>query len=113
MPPSFTNPIEFDEQRIKTKVIVETSFSKEIRIAMLAGQQMKEHKTPYPIIIDVLEGEIDLGVNGQTHCMKSNDIISLEGNIPHDLTAKQDTVIRLSLSKHDKVERVVQVIEAT
>ena len=28
MPISFTNPIEFDEQRVKTKVIVETSFSK-------------------------------------------------------------------------------------
>lgn len=113
MPLSFTTPLEFDDQRVKTKVIVETSFSKEIRIAMKAGQQMKEHKTPYPIIIHVLEGEIDLGVNGQTHHMKSNDIISLEGDIPHDLSAKRDTVIRLSLSKHDKVERVVQLIEAT
>lgn len=78
---------------------------------MRAGQQMKEHKTPYPIIIHVLEGEIDLGVNGQIHNMKSNDIISLEGDIPHDLSAKLDTVIRLSLSKHDKVERVEKIAD--
>jgi hypothetical protein len=43
--------------------------------------------------------------------MKSNDIISLEGDIPHDLSAKLDTVIRLSLSKHDKVERVEKIAD--
>lgn len=107
---SFKDDIEFDEIRVKTKILVETSFSKEIQILMKAGQFMKEHKAPYPILIHIIEGNIELGVEKKHITMKSGDIISLEGNIPHDLTAKEDTIIRLTLSKLDKVKRLNDVI---
>ena len=109
---SFKNEVEFDATRVKTKVLVETSFSKEIQILMSVGQVMKEHKTPYPILIHLLEGNIDLGVQGEIISMKVGDIIALEGDIPHDLTAKKDSIIRLTLSKHDKVERLKEVLES-
>ena len=106
---SFYKDLVFDENRVKTAVILETSFSKEIRITMKSGQIMKEHKAPFPIAIHVLKGCIDLGVSGIKHTMTMASIISLESNIPHDLTAKEDSVIRLTLSKKDNVERVESV----
>ena len=109
---SFKNEVEFDATRVKTKVLLETSFSKEIQILMSVGQVMKEHKTPFPILIHLLEGNIDLGVQGKIISMKVGDIIALEGDIPHDLTAKEDSIIRLTLSKHDKVERLKSVLES-
>ncbi|RYG43314.1 MAG: cupin domain-containing protein [Chitinophagaceae bacterium] len=107
---SFNNELAFDETRVKTKVLIETSFSKEIRILMKKGQTMKEHTAPFPILIHVLEGRIDLGVNGVTHGLNGGDIISLDANIPHDLNATENSIIRLTLSKQDKVERVNEVI---
>jgi len=107
---SFNTEIEFDDNRVKTKVILETSFSKEIRILLKKGQLMKEHKTPYPILIHILEGNIELGVQGEIYNMKGGDIISLEGGVPHDLTAKENSIVRLTLSKLDKVERLDTVI---
>ena len=104
--------MEFDASRVKTKVLIETSFSKEIQILMHVGQVMKEHKTPFPILIHLLEGNIELGVQGKINLMKAGDIIALEGDIPHDLTAKEHSIIRLTLSKHDKVERLKNVIES-
>ena len=109
---SFKNEVEFDATRVKTKVLLETSFSKEIQILMSVGQVMKEHQTPYPILIHLLEGNIDLGVQGKIISMKVGDIIALEGDIPHDLTAKENAIIRLTLSKHDKVERLKSVLES-
>ena len=109
---SFKNEVEFDATRVKTKVLIETSFSKEIQILMHGGQVMKEHKTPYPILIHLLDGNIDLGVQGEIISMKVGDIIALEGDIPHDLTAKENAIIRLTLSKHDKVERLKEVLES-
>lgn len=109
---SFNKELEFDESRVRTKVVIETSFSKEIRILLSKGQIMKEHKTQFPIIIHILEGEIMLGVKGASHKMKSGDVIALEGDISHDLTANENTIVRLSLSKHDKVERLKDVIES-
>ena len=107
---SFTENLDFNDNRIVTKVVLESSFSKEIRILLKKGQVMKEHKAPFPIIVHVLAGQINFGVEGSIHLLKKEDIITLEGHVPHDLTALEDSIVRLTLSKLDKTERVEKVI---
>ena len=108
---SFEENLEFSDARIVTSVVTETTFSKEIRILLKSGQVMKEHKTPFPITVHLLSGEIDFGVEGVNHLLKKGAIVSLAGNVKHDLTAKEDSVVRLTLSKLDKIERVEEVIK--
>jgi quercetin dioxygenase-like cupin family protein len=107
---SFYEDLHFGE-KVSTKVILESPFSKEIRILLKEGQVMKEHQTKFPIVVQVLEGEIEFGAEGELHNLKSGSIVALGGNIPHDLTAKKDSVVRLSLSKSDQVERVESVVK--
>lgn len=108
---SFTENLDFNENKIAIKVLLETSFSKEIRILLKQGQVMKEHKAPFPIIVHLLEGEINFGVEGKVYGLKKGDLVTLGALIPHDLTALSDSVVRLTLSKLDQAERVEQVIE--
>ncbi len=108
---SFTENLDFNENKIAIKVLFETSFSKEIRILLKQGQVMKEHKAPFPIVVHLLDGEINFGVEGQVYVLKKGDLITLAANIPHDLTALSDSVVRLTLSKLDQAERVEKVIE--
>lgn len=103
---SFNDNLDYNESRIVTKVILETSFSKEIRILLKSGQTMKEHKAPLPIVVHILEGRINFGVEGEMRLLKKGDIIALESNIYHDLTAKEDSIVRLTLSKLDDANRV-------
>lgn len=105
---SFNDEIVYND-KVATKVILETAFSKEIRILLKSGQQMKEHKAPFPIIVHVLEGEIDFGVLGKVHNLRKGAILTLDENVPHDLTARQDSIVRLSLSKLDQASRVEKV----
>jgi len=106
---SFNEYLDYNDNKIVTKVILETSFSKELRILLKRGQIMKEHKTPFPIIIHVLEGEIDFGAKGEVNLLKKGAIITLKGNTPHDLTAREDAIVRLTLSKLDNSLRVEKV----
>lgn len=108
---SFNENIEYSDNRIVTKVILETSFSKEIRILLKNGQTMKEHKAPYPIIVHILEGEIDFGIGDEIKLLQTGDVITLKSNVYHDLTAKKDSIIRLTLSKLDDVSRVKKVAD--
>lgn len=108
---SFNENLEFSDNRIVTQVILETSFSKEIRILLKNGQKMKEHKAPLPIIVHILEGEIDFGIEGEIKLLEKGDVITLESNIHHDLTAKKDSIIRLTLSKLDDASRVEKVAD--
>lgn len=106
---SFDPKEGFDPDKVKTQLILETPFSKEIQILMKEGQLMKSHKAPFPIIVHLLRGSIDFGLENETQRLATGDILSLDANIPHDLKALEDSVVRLSLSKEDKANRVKAV----
>lgn len=90
-------------------VLLKTNSTKEVRILMKKGQFMKEHTAPFPIIIELFEGSIDFGVNGNKQTLKKGDIIALDANVPHDLTCISDCIIRLSISVLDGVERIKNI----
>lgn len=107
---SLINDLQFNENRPTIQVLMETDAGKEIRIAFKEGQVMKEHKTPFPIVVEIFEGAIDFGVNGVVHSLKRGDLICLEGGIPHDLKALETSTVRLSLNKADSAKRVEIVV---
>lgn len=103
---NFNTSVSYGDKGIKTEVILESTFTKEIRILLQKGKVMKEHKTPYAILVHMLSGKVDFSVGEETHHLVAGDILSLEGNIVHELLATEDSMVRLTLSKHDKAERV-------
>lgn len=106
---SLVEDLVYNEKKPTISILIETETSKEIRIAFKKGQLMKEHKTPFPIVVEIFKGAIDFGVNGITQHLTAGKLIALEGGVPHDLIAKEDSIVRLSLSKKDKVERVQNI----
>ena len=108
---SIYQDLEFNENKPAIKAILETDFTKEIRILMRENQEMKEHQTPFPIVVELLEGEIIFGVEGQNYEVKKGDLLTLSGGVPHNHIAKKESVIRLTLSKLDSSKRVEGVAE--
>lgn len=107
---SILKDVQYNPDRPAISVLMESDFTKEIRIVFKHGQHMKEHKAPYPITVEVVEGTIDFGVYGNSNKLNRGDLISLSGNVAHDLTAKADSIVRLTLSKNDSISRVENVV---
>ncbi len=108
---SLLKNIEYKEDKPAINVLFETESTKEIRIVMRKDQIMKKHQTPFPIVVEMFEGELDFGVEGNLHHLTRGDILALDGGVPHDLLAKSDCIVRLTLSKSDSVKRVEKVAE--
>ena len=108
---SLSENIIYNESKPSISVLFETETTKEIRIVFKNGQLMKEHKTKFPITVQIFEGAIDFGVNNTIYTLVKGDLVSLDASVPHDLVAKQDSIVRLTLSKLDSVERVIKVTE--
>lgn len=109
---SLKKDIELKEDRPAINVMLETEAGKEIRIAFKAGQLMKRHQAPFPIVVEVFEGSIEFGVNDdKVVTLEAGDLIALEASVPHDLLANTDSIVRLSLNKLDTTKRVEDVVK--
>lgn len=106
---SFFRKIEYNDTKPAVEVLLESDFTKEIRIVFRKDQIMKEHKTPFPIVIEIVQGDVEFGAKGNRELLKIGDIVALEGGVPHDLKAHSDSIVRLTLSTLDKLERVKNV----
>ncbi|REH44995.1 AraC-like protein [Tenacibaculum gallaicum] len=103
---SFLKDIKFNELKPAVSLLLDTDFSKEIRVVFKKGQIMEDHQAPFAIIVQVVKGSIDFGVAGEIKQMVTGDIISLNPQIVHNLSAIEESVVRLSLSKLDTLKRV-------
>jgi len=104
---SLTQDLVYKDGKPAITVLLKTESSKEIRIAMKKGQSMKEHKAPFPIVVEVFEGVLNFGVNGEKQVLLKGDLIALDASVPHDLNCDSDyCIVRLSVSTADSVKRV-------
>lgn len=109
---SLVNEIKYHATKPVIQVLLNSDSGKEIRIAFKKGQVMERHQTPFPIVVEIFEGAINFGVREEEKMLlKRGDLISLEGGIPHDLKATEDSIVRLSLVKSDSVKRVEKVVD--
>ncbi len=102
--------ITYGEEKPAITVLFETATTKEIRIVFKKDQSMKKHQTAYPITVEMVDGELNFGVEDETHHLVKGDIVSLAGGVPHDLQSISDAIVRLTLSKSDSIQRVKDVI---
>ena len=96
---NFYENIEFSQDKVMIKKILETAISKEIRICLTKDQLMKENTAPAPIIVMVLEGKIKFSVASNEYELKKGDTINLDAKIPHSLLGIENSIIRLSLAQ--------------
>ncbi|MFC3847103.1 cupin domain-containing protein [Helicobacter baculiformis] len=103
----FLEDVKFDSLYIQ--MLLETATSKEIRIVMPKDKEMHEHYAPGAIMVRVLSGQIWFEVEGKRHILRVGDCIALDAHIRHSLGGLEDSVLNLSLSKLDNVQRVLDV----
>ncbi|WP_345971342.1 MULTISPECIES: cupin domain-containing protein [Sulfurimonas] len=99
-------------ERVVVEKMLETPFSKEIRICMTKGSIMREHTAPGPITIMVLEGCVTLTSNGDAADLECGEMVCFDAHVPHSLEGRTKSVIRLTLSKGDALKRVIDLVKA-
>ncbi len=101
--PRFGDKVQIDK-------ILETPFSKEIRICMAEGNVMKEHTAPGAITIMLVKGRVTITSINDSVNLGSGEMVYFDANVPHSLEAHEQSIIRLTLSKNDSVNRVISLV---
>ena len=53
------------------------------------GQGLSEHTAPYDAMVEVLDGEVEVTISGQTQMLKAGEMIIMPANQPHALHGVQ------------------------
>ena len=70
-----------------------------VHIALDDGQELTEHLSPFPILVQVVSGSVDFEVNGETHRMDTGGLIHLPAKLLHAVTAIGQARIQIILLK--------------
>jgi quercetin dioxygenase-like cupin family protein len=74
----------------RTTAILKAEQLELVRVVLLAGQEMKEHKAPGEITVQCIEGRIEFRTPGSTQILEPGDLIHLLSHEPHALRGLTD-----------------------
>lgn len=81
----------------KSKVIIRTKDMELARLVIPAGKEFKEHQVSGPITVQCVKGDITFTAEGQSQDLKPGQLVYLLADVPHDLVAKTDSIILLTI----------------
>lgn len=80
------------------KMLFKKSDFRMVLIMMDRGAILKEHHADGTISVQVLRGSIDFRVDGGTHSLQMNGVLTLGASIKHELEAREDSAILLTIA---------------
>ena len=62
-------------------------------------QGLSEHSAPFDALVQILEGEMEIRISGQSHSVHTGDYIVMPANDPHALKAQTPVKMLLTMIK--------------
>ena len=93
-------PLGVDLHTCTTHTLLKATQLELIRIVLLAGKEMPEHKAPGEITAQCIEGCVEFRVLGKVLTLKTGDLVHLQGNELHALKAIEDSSLLLTIRLH-------------
>ncbi|MBC7957172.1 MAG: cupin domain-containing protein [Cytophagales bacterium] len=98
--PIDVQPLGAGLPRHKTTALFKSRELEVIRLVLLAGKSLPEHKVPGEITIQCVEGRIDVTSEGTSHVLAAGQLLFLAGNVPHGVVALQDSSALVTIVLH-------------
>lgn len=96
---NLSNLIDYQEKSVVSKEIIKKETGTITIFAFDKDEGLSEHTAPFDALVQVLEGTLELTINGKLYTLKKGDIIIMPANIPHALHAKEKFKMILSMIK--------------
>lgn len=95
----FANRIEYSPDGIVSKRIIQKPTGNVSLFSFDKGQQLSEHTAPFDALIQVLEGQAEILINGKAYELSAGQAIIMPANIPHAVNAEAQFKMLLTMIK--------------
>lgn len=80
------------------QILSDIGVARVVLFAFKAGQELKEHHTSSPILVQALRGRAAFSANGTRVRLQAGTVLQLEANVPHSIIAQTDAVILVTMT---------------
>jgi len=89
--------VDYGSDAVISKTLLDKSTGTLTLFAFDAGQGLSEHTSPYDAVVQILDGQADITINGHDMQVNVGELIVMPANIPHALTAKEPFKMLLTM----------------
>lgn len=81
----------------KTSTLFKAKNVEVVRLVMIAGKEISDHKVPGEILVQCLEGKIAFTAMGQTQTLEAGQLLYLEAGEPHSVKCIESASFLLTI----------------
>jgi quercetin dioxygenase-like cupin family protein len=96
---NFCDNIDYSENSIVSKRILEKKTGNISLFAFDKGQSLSEHTAPFDALVQVLEGTAEIQINKVAYKLNNGESIIMPANIPHAVNAAERFKMLLTMIK--------------
>ncbi len=89
--------IEYAADSVVSKTLLDKPVGTLTLFAFDAGQRLSEHTAPFDAVVQVVDGQGVVTIDGSDHTVDTGQIIIMPANIPHAVTAEQKFKMLLTM----------------
>lgn len=86
-PFGFGDIIEYSANSVVSKTIIKKATGTVTLFSFDKGEELSEHKAPFDALVQIIEGEAEIVLDGKVNKVKAGSAIILPADIPHSLKA--------------------------
>ncbi|MDD2852224.1 MAG: cupin domain-containing protein [Desulfuromonadaceae bacterium] len=79
--------VSYQEGSVVSKTLIDKKIGTLTMFSFGSGQGLSEHTAPFDAVVQVVDGEAEVIINGEAHTVMTGQIIIMPANIPHELKA--------------------------
>jgi len=95
----FKEMVQYQDGSIVSKSIIDDKAGRITLFAFDEGEKLSPHTTPYDALIQIVEGEGEIIIDGNSFKLNEGESIILPKNIMHSVNAQQSFKMLLTLIK--------------
>jgi quercetin dioxygenase-like cupin family protein len=97
VPFAFADSISYEADGIVSKRIIQKEKGNITLFAFDAGQKLSEHTAPFDALVQVMQGNAEIVIDGNTNQLTAGQCIIMPANVPHAVNANERFIMLLTM----------------
>lgn len=98
-PADLAGLVDYQEGSVVSRVLLRNPGGTVTVFAFAQGEGLTEHATPHDALVHVLEGSVRIVLGGESHTVRTGELLHLPASVPHALEGGEPFKMLLTILK--------------